>query len=137
MNLHCIGSKPTASAVGLHSLATSIEYQRYSRKSMSARGFEPPLSTPSRWCLLPIALHGQERGGNFWFLSPLFAFYGRFLHLTYHIRKQGSARDMPIAAIKGTKLFCGHWVSHCFLQVCFIYKTFFQKVKWRIPESNW
>ncbi len=34
---------------------------------------------------------------------------------------------MPIAAIKGTKLFCGHWVSHCFLQVCFIYKTFFSK----------
>jgi hypothetical protein len=34
---------------------------------------------------------------------------------------------MPIAAIKETKLFCGHWVSHCFLQVCFIYKTFFEK----------
>ena len=28
---------------------------------MSVRGFEPPTPTPSRWCLLPIALHGQKR----------------------------------------------------------------------------
>ena len=40
----------------------------------------------------------QKRGGNFWFLSPVFVFMVRFLHLTYHTHKQGSTLNMPITA---------------------------------------
>ena len=56
----------------------------------------------------------QKRGGNFWFLSPLFAFMDYILHMSFHIRKQGSTLNMPIAAIEITKLFVNHGVRHCF-----------------------
>jgi hypothetical protein len=57
----------------------------------------------------------QKRGGNFWFLSPSYLlFMDYILHMSFHIRKQGSTLNMPIAAIEITKLFCGHWVGHCF-----------------------
>ena len=61
----------------------------------------------------------QKRGGNFWFLSPFFCFYGlNILHMSFHIRKQGSTLNMPIAAIENGKLF-GHWIRHCFRPKCF------------------
>ncbi len=66
----------------------------------------------------------QKSGGNFWFLSPLFAFMDYILHMSFHIRKQGSTLNMPITAIKVTNLFGGHLVRHCFRPKCFIYKTF-------------
>ena len=70
----------------------------------------------------------KKGGGNFWFLSPfLFAFMDYILHMSFHIRKQGSTLNMPIAAIEWAKLFCGHWVRHCFDLSVFIYKTFFSK----------
>jgi hypothetical protein len=38
----------------------------------------------------------QKRGGNFEFLSPvLFAFMNYILHMSFHIRKQGSIRNIP------------------------------------------
>jgi hypothetical protein len=66
----------------------------------------------------------QKRGGNFWFLSPLFAFMDYILHMSIHVRKQGSTLNMPIAAIEITNLFFGNGVRHCFRPKCFIYKTF-------------
>jgi hypothetical protein len=54
---------------------------------------------------------GEE---TFGFSPLLLLFMVWFLHLTYHIRKQGSTLNMPIAAIEIAKLFCGHWVGHCF-----------------------
>ena len=60
----------------------------------------------------------QKRGGNFWFLSPLFAFMVYILHMSFHIRKQGSPLNMPIAAIENTELFV-HLVRHCFRPKCF------------------
>jgi hypothetical protein len=62
----------------------------------------------------------QKRGGNFWFLSPsCLLFMDYILHMSFHIRKQGSTLNMPIAAIELTKLFCGHWVRHCFRPKCY------------------
>ena len=53
------------------------------------------------------------------FLSPcLFCFYGLVLHLTYHIRKQGSTLNIPMTGIEIAKLFGGHWVGHCSNQLC-------------------
>jgi hypothetical protein len=49
------------------------------------------------------------------------------LHMSFHIRKQGSTLNMPITAIEIAKLFCGHWIRHCFDLSVFIYKTFFPK----------
>ena len=70
----------------------------------------------------------QKRGGNFWFLSPSYLlFMDYILHMSFHIRKQGSTLNMPIAAIENTKLFLWHGVRHCFRPKCFIYKTFFSK----------
>ena len=60
-------------------------------------------------------------------LPFLFAFMDYILNMSFHIHKQGSTLNMPIAAIEITKLFCGHWVRHCFDLSSFIYKTFFSK----------
>jgi hypothetical protein len=67
----------------------------------------------------------QKRGGNFWFLSPSFAFMDYILHMLIHIRKQGETLNMPIAAIENTKLFGGHWIRHCFRPlVCLFIRVF-------------
>jgi hypothetical protein len=66
----------------------------------------------------------QKRGGNFWFLSPLFTFMDYILHMSFHICKQGSTLNMPIAAIENTKLFVGIWLDIVFDLSVFIYKSF-------------
>lgn len=72
----------------------------------------------------------QKKGRKLLVSLPfLICFMDYILHMSIHIRKQGSTLNMPIAAIEITKLFCGHWVRHCFdLSVLFI-RLFFQKVK--------
>ena len=43
---------------------------------------------------------------------------------------------MPMAAIKVTNLFGGHWIRHCFRPKCFIYKTFLLKSQRLRLDSN-
>ncbi len=95
---------------------------------------QPPFKNTTVWSL----------GGDWWSLREvsqaikkgrkllvslpcLLLFMDYILHMSFHIRKQGSTLNMPITAIEITNLFCGHRVRHCFRPKCFIYKTFFSK----------
>ncbi len=85
---------------------------------------QPPIKNITVWSL----------GGDWWTLRKLsqatkkgrkllvslpcpFAFMDYILHMSIHIRKQGSTLDMPIAAITGNNLFV-HLERHCFRPKC-------------------
>jgi hypothetical protein len=71
------------------------------------------------WWTLRKLSQTIKKGRKLLVSLPFFCFYElNILHMSIHIRKQGSTLDMPITAIKNGKLF-GHWIRHCFRPKCF------------------
>ena len=92
---------------------------------------QPPFKNTTFWTLrgdwwaLRKLSQATKKGRKLLVSLPfLFAFMDYILHMSFHIRKQGSTLNMPIAAIEHTKLFVNHGVRHCFDLSVFIYKTF-------------
>jgi hypothetical protein len=87
---------------------------------------QPPFKNTTIWTLegdwwtLRRLSQATKKGRKLLVSLPfLFAFMDYILHMSFHIRKQGSTLNMPIAAIKVTNLFGGHLERHLFRPKCF------------------
>jgi hypothetical protein len=81
----------------------------------------PPLQSlgGSGWTLEEVSQATKKGEKLFVSLPFLFAFMDYILHMSFHIHKQGSTLNMPIAAIEITNLLGGHLERHCFRPKCF------------------
>jgi hypothetical protein len=95
-----------------------------SRSPTDSCNIPPFWSLWGDWWTLRKLSQATKKGRKLLVSLPCLCFMDYILHMSFHIRKQGSTLNMPIAAIENTKLFVGHLVRHCFDLSSFIYKTF-------------
>ena len=102
-------------------MSQKVKFSRFESWSLLTTWLEYHQQTSGNGLVATQATVTDNKKGEETFgFSPLsFAFMDYILHMSFHVSKQGSTLDMPIAAIKNVNLFVVHLERHCFRPKCF------------------